>query len=220
MTEPIMIRLGKPDFVALAEMQDRFIEMVYSFDKDLVVHGGTAIWRCYQGNRFSFDIDGYMVSMKEFKLLSDQITWEMAKRRIGLRTIRTMDTGGVFVYVPVTSSIELKVEIVKSKRKLNPVRANYERVDGSMLSILTLTPEDFILEKIAAYQSRRYIRDIYDIYQLIDRVFESKRIKEKLRKFIDSIENPINEGELQSIIISGLTPSFDYMVKYISGKIK
>jgi predicted nucleotidyltransferase component of viral defense system len=220
MADPIMNRLTRTDFLALAEMQDRFIDMIYSFDKDFVLHGGTAIWRCYGGNRFSFDIDGYMRSRKEFDLLRNNITWEMAKKGIRLKNIWTMETGGLFIYIPVMDAIDLKVELVKAKQKINPIRVNYERVDGSLFSVLTLTAEDFILEKINAYESRRYIRDLYDIYQLISKVENQNRIKRKLRRFIDAINPPINEHELDPIIISGVTPTVKDMVKYIDGRIK
>ena len=91
-------------------MQDRFIETVYSFDPSLILHGGTAIWRCYSGNRFSFDIDGYITSKKEFDLLNGNISWEMAKRGMRLRTMRTTTSGqksAIFLYITVDPTTDI-----------------------------------------------------------------------------------------------------------------
>jgi predicted nucleotidyltransferase component of viral defense system len=89
-----------------------------------------------------------------------------------------------------------------------------------MLSILTLSPEEFILEKIKAYSHRRYLRDLYDISQLINRVENIDRVRAKLKRFINSIESPIKADELSPMIINGVTPSFDDIVKHISEKLK
>ena len=53
-----------------AKLEDTVIELLYSRHKDLVLHGGTSIWRCYSGNRFSRDLDFYMkVSSKAERML-------------------------------------------------------------------------------------------------------------------------------------------------------
>ena len=91
---------------------------------------------------------------------------------------------------------------------------------ASIISITTLSPEDFISEKIEAYAHRCYMRDLYDIFQLVNRVENISKIRSKLKRFINDIENPIKDDELGSMIISGITPTFEDMVKYIGGKLK
>ena len=45
----------------LAELQDEVIDIIYNrVEPDATLYGGTAIWRCYGGNRFSEDIDIYL----------------------------------------------------------------------------------------------------------------------------------------------------------------
>ena len=57
MTEiPLILKLKKQNHKELAEAQDIMIENIFDVD-DAVLHGGTAIWRCYKGKRFSEDID-------------------------------------------------------------------------------------------------------------------------------------------------------------------
>ena len=57
---PLILRLRKEIHKKIAEAQDLIVqEMLNSFNS-VVLHGGTAIWRCYKGNRFSEDIDVYI----------------------------------------------------------------------------------------------------------------------------------------------------------------
>jgi Domain of unknown function (DUF1814). len=43
-----------------AKLEDALVELLYSRYVGLVFHGGTSIWRCYGGNRFSRDLDFYL----------------------------------------------------------------------------------------------------------------------------------------------------------------
>ena len=47
------------------------------------------------------------------------------------------------------------------------------------MDVLTLSPENLILEKIGAYENRRFIRDIYDVYHLSNYVTEARKIRKK-----------------------------------------
>ena len=67
---PIAKQLKKQSQVQIAFLQDEIVDILYSLTDDLILHGGTAIWRCYHGKRFSEDLDFYSLSftniMKEF----------------------------------------------------------------------------------------------------------------------------------------------------------
>lgn len=52
---PLEKRLKKRLHVDVGRLQDEAMEVLYSVDNTLVLHGGTAIWRCFSGNRFSED---------------------------------------------------------------------------------------------------------------------------------------------------------------------
>ena len=60
-----------------AKLEDVLVELLYSRYNGLVFHGGTSIWRCHGGNRFSRDIDFYLDAktneekMRHYKELSD-----------------------------------------------------------------------------------------------------------------------------------------------------
>ena len=75
--------------------------------------------------------------------------------------------------------------------------------------------EDLILEKIAAYSDRKFIRDIYDMYILSDYVSDAVKIKKAVLTFTDKIEKPVNEKDLMALIYSGPVPSFNTMVEHI-----
>ena len=53
-------KLKKKMHKDIALLQDIFIDILYEIFPDCVLHGGTAVWRCYNGTRFSEDIDVYI----------------------------------------------------------------------------------------------------------------------------------------------------------------
>jgi len=57
---PIILMLKKGYHKKIARAQDIIVEEMGKTLNRAVLHGGTAIWRCYQGNRFSEDIDVYI----------------------------------------------------------------------------------------------------------------------------------------------------------------
>ncbi len=218
MPEPLINRLKRSEFVTLAELQDRFIEMLYSFDNEFVMHGGTAIWRCYSGNRFSYDIDGYIVSAREEKLLNEELTWKIAGAGMELKSIRYI-SGSIFATV-ADQEAELKLEFIRTRKQISSISVPYEKLWGDYLTVRTLSPENFILEKIRAYEGRRYTRDLYDIYQLVGRIGKSQKLTKKLRTFMDEIEPPLSDkGGIEGVVLTGITPSFDDIVRNIRGSI-
>ena len=56
---PLALRIKKAQHKEIAEAQDIVVEELYRIFSKAVFHGGTSIWRCYNGNRFSEDIDVY-----------------------------------------------------------------------------------------------------------------------------------------------------------------
>ena len=57
---PLILRLKKESHKNIALAQDILIQEIYNVFNNAVLHGGTAIWRCYEGNRFSEDLDFYL----------------------------------------------------------------------------------------------------------------------------------------------------------------
>ena len=59
-TLPIILTLKKEFQKKIARAQDIIVEEMGKHFNQVVLHGGTAIWRCYKGNRFSEDVDVYI----------------------------------------------------------------------------------------------------------------------------------------------------------------
>lgn len=211
--EPIEKRLKSEKQVAVARLQDRVMDSVLAISQSVILHGGTAIWRCYGGKRFSFDLDLYASSMQLRKLLNN-LAWELEKRGMAMDYLSF--TGHVISIHDEFASI--KLEITDKPNGKNSVQKEYVRADGSKMFINTLSDEEFILEKIKAYVSRGYARDLYDIYHLL--AFSPKlsmATKKKLRAFVKAILPPKDSKELQELVYEGIAPKFDTMVKYILG---
>jgi len=61
MNIPLAKKLRKRAHIEVAVLQDELVEVFYRLcaGEEPVFHGGTAIWRCYGGQRFSEDLDFY-----------------------------------------------------------------------------------------------------------------------------------------------------------------
>lgn len=213
---PILNLLKRREYQELSRFQDAVVDILYSTDSSIVLHGGTAIWRCFSGSRFSSDIDAYVSSKGELDLLKKTIT--SAADGQGIKVEKAKDTGNLIFMAFSSGSAYLKVELNYAKGRLKPVATRFERVDGTYMEVLTLSPEDLILEKISAYSDRRFIRDIYDIYILCDYVSDPSRIRKRVIGFISNIKEPVNKAGLEALVYTGPVPTFSSMVRHISGR--
>ncbi len=208
---PLYLQLKRELHKKIAQAQDVIIEEVYKFFEKPVLHGGTAIWRCYQGKRFSEDLDFYLPKNKE-KI--ERLFQALEKR--GLKAVKKKVTENSvyseWMWERIT--VRLKATFQSKKRSI----ADYELVNGNYISIYTLTPEEFIKEKIAAYLKRKKIRDLWDIFFLLPQVKEEKEIRRELKILIENFVPPIDEADLKAIILQGIVPSSREMMEYIKRK--
>lgn len=203
---PLFNRLKKRLHRDIAMLQDEVVDVVYSVNGRAILHGGTAVWRCYSSDRFSEDLDFYLGSPKGFK--EDFFTalesrgFSVSKYKRTANTVFSRVSNGV---------VEVRFEAALRKPRRFVV-ADFERVDGTRMSVFTLSPEGLLLEKIAAYQERHKIRDLYDIFILSSLIDCHKSIKLRGLRFLDGISEPEDEKSLKALILSGAVPSFDQMV--------
>ena len=212
---PIEKKLSDNVQIEMARLQDACMEAVYSLDQNAVLHGGTAIWRCYGGNRFSDDIDLYIRTDKEIAAIRNNLVFALNKYDITIAKTTTIERSSIFTIRK--DAVQIKLEAGKNRNRLLPIEKNYEKANGTYMSILTLSPENFIFEKIEAYKSRRYVRDLYDIYHLANIARKGTRLSSAVCEFLDGAEKPVDESNLTSIVYSGATPSFEGMVNSIKG---
>ncbi len=208
---PIIKQLKNRIQIETAKLQDELIILLYSIDNSLIIHGGTSLWRCYSGYRFSEDIDLYSFDFPDYVN-----NFKNEVQSHGLKLLKLKDTGNIFFSNISENSVNVKIEINHKYYPENPVEMEYELVDGNTINVLTLSPEDLIKEKILAYNNRRFIRDLYDIYILIKHVNHPELIKENLVNFINNIQKPVDEDVLRTLVYLGLPPSYNKMLDYIN----
>ena len=197
---PIRLKLRSKADKEVALVQDIIIMELYKFFPGAVLHGGTGIWRCYHGNRFSEDVDVYIKrdekQLNEFFKALEKDGFKINKKRLKENSIYS---GLSF------NDVLTKFEATFQDK--NPFPGKYETSEGFFIKIYTLSPEDLIIEKVETYLNRKKIRDLYDISFLINFIENKEIIKPFLKKLITAFEKPVDEENIKNIIISGIAPS-------------
>ena len=214
---PLANRIRKRAQRDVALFQDVLIRVIYEIDNTAEIHGGTAIWRCYGGRRFSKDIDVYVSSREKWEELGRRIT-ETAGR-YNAKVIKRKDTGNLIFIELLMDDIYSEIDINYKKYYGAPLVKRYENLDGTFYEVLTLPPEVLILEKIDAYNNRKYITDLYDMRVLLDHA-KLDAIRPELKAFVSSLNEPAQlkaeESRLQDLVYEGPVPSFKSLVEHMT----
>ena len=205
---PLILRLKKQMHRDIAKAQDMVMEEIYAVFENAVLHGGTAIWRCYKGNRFSEDIDVYIAKDNAKIVL---LFKNLEKKGF---IIKKKKTGKNSLF----SNLQLNRTFVRLEalfKKADGSLKEYELSDGNLITVYTLTPEELIEAKVNAYLKRLKIRDLYDIFFLLRYVKKKDEIKNSIKKLINNFKKPVDEKELGVLILEGITPNSEKMLSYI-----
>ncbi len=209
---PLNLKLRKAAHKRTAYVQDVLVEELYSFFPKAIIHGGTAIWRCYNGNRFSEDVDVYLPrdveKIEEFFELLENRGFKIIKKRIKENSVYSEV---VFNDVPVRFEATFQVKKGTTRK--------YEKSEGFFINVFTLTAEELVFEKVETYLKRRKIRDLYDIFFLLNYVKRDK-VQAELKKLIRNFEKPKDEENLALIIISGAVPDSKQLLRGIGRWVK
>jgi predicted nucleotidyltransferase component of viral defense system len=207
---PLQTKLKREIHRKIADAQDLIVKEVYSVFEKAVLHGGTAIWRCYDGKRFSEDLDFYLPNdKKKIELLFEnlkKVGFEIKKRKVSENSIY--------------SELELNRLLVRLEatfQKIPGVLCDYEMSDGNTISIYSLTPESFLIEKVNTYLKRFKVRDLWDVFFLLKLVDNVKTIKE-IENLIKEYKKPSDEKDLRIILLEGIVPSANEIFEYIKRK--
>ncbi|MCX6799514.1 MAG: nucleotidyl transferase AbiEii/AbiGii toxin family protein [Candidatus Diapherotrites archaeon] len=204
---PLLNRLRKRLHMDIALLQDEVVDIVYSIAPDAVLHGGTAVWRCFSGNRFSEDLDFYLpTAPNNFR---ERFSSELRSR--GLSLLKFKRTGSTVFSKVSNGTVEVRFEASFRKPPGFEPR-QFERADGSFMGVFTPTPEDLVLEKIAAFGNRRLVRDAYDLFILTSEAGLGSAALKKLASFSQSPPEPVDEKSLRTVVFSGAVPSFGQIV--------
>lgn len=207
---PLQLRLKRETHRKIAYAQDLILKEVYSVFNKAILHGGTAIWRCYKGKRFSEDLDFYLPKdNKKIELLFEKlkrIGFDIKKKKISERSLYSE-----LEFDRVSVSLEATFQ------KISRVICDYELSDGNFLSIYSLSVEDFIREKSKTYLKRLKIRDLWDVFFLLKNIQNIRKIKE-IGELVKNYKKPNDEENLKVILIEGIVPSAEEMIQYIKRK--
>ena len=205
---PLILRLKKSAHKEIAAAQDLVVITLYDIFNNAVLHGGTSIWRCYKGNRFSEDIDAYIP--KEIDKINSLFNVLLKKGFIIKK--KKIIKNSIFSVLYYRKTVVRFEAIFK---KVNGSLKEYETSDGNFITVYTLEPEELIIEKIKTYLGRLKIRDLYDIFFLLRYVKNNEKVENRVKELISDFKKPIDESELKVLIIEGLVPSSDKMISYI-----
>ncbi len=207
---PISSVLKRRNELETAQLEDDVMNVLANITDKMALHGGTAIWRCYGGKRFSTDIDLY-VWAEDFRE-----KFIKGIEKIGVEATKFREKGVTSIHVRKNDR-EIKVESRDAEKA--SILMPYERIDGSKVNVLVLSPEDLIKEKIDAYSDRRAYKDLYDITLLLNHVGEPRKIKKELSAFAGSIlkpdENVQSYSEFKATVYAGVVPSYNEMSDFI-----
>lgn len=208
---PLALRIKKEAHRRIAEAQDLILKEVYEIFNTAVLHGGTAIWRCYSGKRFSEDLDFYIPKNLE-KI--NQLFENLEKRGFKILKKRVLDNSiySEFEFNRINVRFEATFQNIKGSLM------DYENIDGTFTSIYSLSPEDFIKEKINNYINRHKIRDLYDVFFLSKSISDPKKIVNHIKRLIDEYKDPVDEQNLKTIILEGIVPKSREMFDYLKQK--
>lgn len=209
---PLILKLKRQTHKDIAKAQDFIIEELYNSIQKAILHGGTAIWRCYNGNRFSDDIDVYipkdLKKIEKFFKLLERRGFKIIKKRIKENSIYSE-----LIFDRTTVRFEATFQTKKFILK------EYETSESFFINIYTLSPEDLIIEKIQTYLKRNKIRDLYDILFLLNYT-QNNKIQDYLKKLVENFIKPKDEEDLKSIIISGAIPDSKQLLENIKKWVK
>ena len=205
-----------------AIVEDEIVDLILKRFENFVMHGGTVVWRCYGGNRFSRDVDFYSnlpvsaesAFQKRLHKLLTENGYPIREEKYNNKT-KTLHV----IFRGAETTGKLDITFIKARG----VITEYLRVDGSRRMIRALGPEALLNEKLDTYSDKyangvHEIQDLYDIVILKDRLSGlPKALRTKLTKFLSEIraKPPSGERELKQLVISGIAPSFDDIVRIL-----
>jgi len=205
---PLILKLKKARHREIARLQDVMVEALYRAFEKAVLHGGTAIWRCYQGNRFSEDIDVYIPKNTN---KTNELFNEFEKQGFIVKK-KKISQNSIFSELEF-NRVSVRFEAIF--KEYHGVLKEYENSDANLMTVYTLAPEELVKEKSAAYLKRRKVRDLYDVFFLLKYVKDKQAVSSRISKLLSNQQPPVDTQELQVIIITGLVPDPKEMLEYI-----
>jgi len=216
------MEIADRDQMDKAKMEDLLMDLLYEEYGDLVFHGGTCIWRCYGGNRFSKDIDFYYKAGKaDYSATYRSFIDFFQRKGLVIKVSKHNNKTNTMQFI-VEGASKMKVDVNLDYRSGSP--AEYTRTDGSKIVVSALLPGELLGEKMDAYDDKMRnrsdlkqpeVQDLYDIYFLTTVVKnDDPSVAARLLALADAIEAspPANIRSLESLILNGKAPTLEFML--------
>lgn len=159
------------------------------FLEKLVFVGGTMLRLCYGLNRFSVDLDFWIIKKIDLKQFFDDLKNFLEKKYI------IKDSSDKFFTIifeigsplyPRNLKIEIRKEVKKIKYEKNIAYSKYSSIQ---VLVNTLSLEDMMMSKILSFLDREEVRDCFDVEFLLKRGIPLPLNKKVAGKFLEKIEN-------------------------------
>ena len=207
---PLAARLKRRTHREVAFAQDVLVAEAFDIFPSCVLHGGTAIWRCYGGARFSEDVD------------ADHPAYS-AEKAARLRSALAAKGFRELKFKATAATMSVKLELggaplsFEAALRRPPARAvvGYETIEGGRMIVATLPPESLVAEKVAAYLAGRKVRDLFDVFFLLQGAAESGDALRAVRTLEEGYRPPLDERGLKALILAGAVPTAVEMLEGI-----
>jgi len=239
-SEEMLLEIGKRkglvnrEHIEKSYFQDIFLFNLFKKTNKFVFKGGTCLYKLYDLQRFSEDLDFSLLEDVDGKKIVEDVVKNLnmfkiksVKRTKDSLLIKLSCKGILTRYNTLRIDINFKNEVIEGFDVKNYVS---DYVDVNPFSMRVLKLEEVIAEKIHSIFMREKARDLFDLFFLLRiaefnrglvdkklKIFDMKFDKKKLIKEIDKIEG-IWEKELKAFVFVEL-PDFDVVKKYVVGKI-
>lgn len=205
---PLARRLKRRNHREVAFAQDVLVDEAYDAYPACVLHGGTAIWRCYGGTRFSEDLDAYIpgatpeADSRFRRGVAAKGGRELKFKRTGSALFAKFEVAGGVV------SFEGALRVPPGKE----IRG-YETLEGGSVMVSVLPPDELLVEKAAAYADRRKVRDLYDALFLTGVVQGGRKTMAAVSSLLEGYAPPVDGAELRALVLAGAAPTPGEMVE-------
>ena len=155
----------------------------------LVFVGGTMLRLCYGLNRFSVDLDFWIIKKLDLKQFFDNFKNFLEKKYIIKDSANKFFTIIFEIKSPIYPR-NLKIEIRKESKSITYEKTiAYSKYSSIQVLVNALSLEDMMRFKILTFLDREEVRDCFDVEFLLKRGIPLPLNKKVAGKFLEKIEN-------------------------------
>lgn len=153
----------------------------------LVFGGGTMLRLCFGLNRFSVDLDFWVIDKIDINKLFDEMK-NCLSRFYTLRDTADKFNTLLFEIKSKDYPRSLKIEIRKEIKKIKTEQAiAYSKYSNTQIFLKIVSPEEMMKAKIEALLNRKEIRDAFDMEFLLKKGIPLEANREVLNKILKGI---------------------------------